>query len=403
MPKFAVLSHVLIPSSSGQATALYRILSGVDPKDYYVINSPEALHEEFDGTHRQLQLGAAVYALPVEPPSGLQHWPPRRDLKTIYRLARQIYSRMKSILRVLRQEPDSTAVIACTANLINIPAAFLASRIARKSFYAYIFDDFVFQWTGVHRQLAKLVAPIIFGFSRGIIGPNEFICEEYERRYHVRSVLVRNPIELRELNTGSARPWPSENGRIRIVYTGAVYHANLDCFVNLVNAMRNLPEFHLELHVFTAQTNALEAHGIESAHVLVHSYLDHEEILEEQRNADILFLPLAFKSPIPEVIRTSAPGKMGQYLASGRPILAHVPADSFVQYYLHAHRCGFVADADDPDLLAAEIKRLVGDPGMRAEFIRNAQEQVRLDFSQTMARDNLLAFLGQDSGVKVLP
>ena len=230
----------------------------------------------------------------------------------------------------------------------------------------------------------------------------EFICEEYDHRYKVKSTLVRNPCE----NEYKApyQKWPYEIGIIKIVYTGAVYHANYDCFWNLIQAMKLLKEYHLELHIYTAQTREhLESQQIKSEHIIIHSHVPYKDIQEQQRMADILFLPLAFESLIPEVIRTSAPGKMGEYLASGRPVLAHVPSNSFVAYYLNKYKCALIVDQNKPDKLADGIKNLILDHELRKKIIDNAQRQVRLDYSPELASSSLMALLQQYSSTITTP
>jgi glycosyltransferase involved in cell wall biosynthesis len=261
-------------------------------------------------------------------------------------------------------------------------------------FYAYIFDDYVFQWTGSQRWFAKFLSPFIFKYSAGIIGPNEFICEEYQHRYGVRATLVRNPYAKNEIDKESYLRWPTESGAIKIIYTGAIYHANFDCFRNLIQAIEFLSEYPLELHIFTAQTEEqLASQGIQSKKLFVHSHVPYGEILERQRKADILFLPLAFESPIPEVIRTSAPGKLGEYLASGRPVLAHVPANSFVAYYFKKYQCGLIVDQNDVHKLAREIKQIIMNPAGWNDIVHNARQQARLDFSPEIAQRPLTELL----------
>jgi glycosyltransferase involved in cell wall biosynthesis len=400
--RFALLSHVLPPSPSGQAVMLYRILSHIDPKKFYLISS--ATEQELNQNKNQhLLLQAPSFSLPQEPllkgPSRFGLGSLRNILNTLIR----IIVRTGNILKIVRREP-ANAIIACSGDLADIPAAFLASRMAHIQFFAYIFDDYVFQWTGYYRLFAKLVAPFIFKHSAGIIGPNEFICEEYRQRFGVSPTLVRNPCDQNELEKEPNPQWPSESGKIKIIYTGAVYHANYDCFRNLICVLGILKKHPLELHIYTAQTREqLETQGIQSKQVFIHSHVPFSDILEQQRKADILFLPLAFKSPIPEVIRTSAPGKMGEYLASGRPVLAHVPTDSFVAYYFKKHRCGLIADQNDSHRLAAEIEKLITNPEIRREMIQSAQRQVRLDYSPELARCRLIALLQKNLSATTAP
>ncbi|MBI5943845.1 MAG: glycosyltransferase [Chloroflexi bacterium] len=373
---------------------LYRILSGIPKDKYYLIQSciPH-LDEQSESSIFYLQ--AQYYSLPIEP---LLNRPRNFGLARIRKLINlllQIYVRAKNIADILRQEPETSALVACSGDLVDIPAGYLSCRMLGIPFYAYIFDDYIFQWTGAYRWFAKLIAPFIFKHSDGIIGPNEFICEEYRQRYDVKAVLIRNPYDKVELEKESLiRTLPQQDGTIKIIYTGAIYHANFDCFRNLIQAMKSLHEYSLELHIFTAQTRQqLEEQGVQSEKMFVHSHVPYREILEQQRNADILFLPLAFESPIPEVIRTSAPGKLGEYLASGRPVLAHVPANSFAAYYLNKNQCGLVASINDPSDLKEHILKLINDKIFCNMITQNAHQKAQLDFDPQVSRMRLTDFL----------
>ncbi|MBC8509362.1 MAG: glycosyltransferase [Chloroflexi bacterium] len=382
--KFAVLSHVLPPSPSGQSVMLYRILSCIDSDDYYLITS-----QPQQSTSDTFQLQSQIYTLSPEPTLrfGIQR------IRNTVNLFVSIFARTRSLLELLRREP-ARALIACTGELVDIPAAFLASRLMHIPFYAYVFDDYVYQWMGNYRRFAQMIAPLIFKRAAGIITPNEFIGEEYRQRYGIMPTLVRNPCDANELDKEPCAPWPAEIDKIKIIYTGAIYHANYDCFRNLLSAMDVLPEYSLELHIFTAQTREeLLEQNIDGEKVIIHSHVSYRETLEQQRKADILFLPLAFESPISEVIRTSAPGKLGEYLASGRPILAHVPADSFVADYCGKHRCASIAYQNNPTTLAQHIKDIITNEEFRSILIRNALSQAQIDFHPQHASEKLIQLL----------
>jgi glycosyltransferase involved in cell wall biosynthesis len=127
-----------------------------------------------------------------------------------------------------------------------------------------------------------------------------------------------------------------------------------------------------------------------------HSHVSPSDVLKVQREADILFLPLAFNSPIPETVKTSAPGKMGEYLASGRPILAHAPADSFVSWYFRERECGVVVDCSDPLILKHAIERILDDSDLRQRVSRNARICAQSDFSLKVVQTQFLTFLNNE-------
>lgn len=383
--KFALVSHVLPPSWSGQAVMIYRLLQGLDPDDYCLISRQNYSAVVCQDSYTS-RLSGRYYQLPSEfeirrgNRFGLVRW--RRGFNVLLGAV----LRGRHIAHIAKHE-KCTAVVACTGDLIDIPAGFLASQMAHIPFYAYIFDDYVFQWTGDYRQFAKLVCPFIFKHSAGVIGPNEYICEEYQQRYGVLSILVRNPCDKDEFEKEPYPQWPSESGKINIIFTGSIYHANFDCFRNLIKAMDSLKEYQPELHIFTAQTRSdLEVQGIKSERIFIHSHVPYSDILEQQRKADILFLPLAFESQISEVIHTSAPGKMGEYLASGRPVLVHAPADSYVSWYFKEHECGVVVDTNEPAMLVQAIRHIIEDAHLRHKVGENARVRAVTDFSLAVAR-----------------
>jgi glycosyltransferase involved in cell wall biosynthesis len=393
MTKFALLSHILPPSPSGQAVMLYRILSGIKKDTYYLINTRDGLVPA-KNLDDQFRLQGQYFYLPPEPTINHAYLFGLSWILKIINIFIRLYVRTRNILDILCHEPNTSAIIVCTGDFVDLPAGFMAARIGGIPFYAYIFDDYLYQFIGSERWLVKLIAPFIFKHSAGIIGPNEFICQEYQRRYGVTAALVRNPCDRTDLEKEPYIQTYAPKNRIKIIYTGAVYLANYGCFRNLIQAMKSLPEYPLELHIFTTQTpEQLASEGIQSEKTFVYSHLPYSEVLEQQRGADILFLPLAFESPIPEIIRTSAPGKLGEYLASGIPMLAHVPANSFVAYYLEKYQCGLVAGENDSASLKEHILKLVNDEGFCHKTTQHARQRAKLDFDPQVAGEKLVEFL----------
>jgi glycosyltransferase involved in cell wall biosynthesis len=113
-----------------------------------------------------------------------------------------------------------------------------------------------------------------------------------------------------------------------------------------------------------------------------------------QQEADLLFLPLAFNSPYPEIVRTAAPGKMGEYLAARRPILVQAPSDSFIAWYFRHHECGLVVDEDDPARLAQALTLILTDAGLRERLSERAWERAKVDFDLNKARAQFAALIG---------
>jgi len=146
----------------------------------------------------------------------------------------------------------------------------------------------------------------------------------------------------------------------------------------------------IKLHLYTSQSPFdLERQNIQGP-VVFFPHLPVSKVAQVQQQADILFLALAFHSPFPEVIKTSAPGKMGEYLASGRPVLVHAPPDSFLSWYFKENGCGLVVERDEPAALGHAIERLLQEGALRETLVRNAIRCAKRDFSSTKAQTDFL-------------
>ena len=185
-----------------------------------------------------------------------------------------------------------------------------------------------------------------------------------------------------------------EDDETRIVYTGAVGPLQFEPFRNLLAAMARLDRRNVRLHLYTAQSPArLESEGIRGP-VVVHPPQPLSAMPALQQQADVLFLPLALHSDHPDIVRTAAPGKMGEYLAACRPILVHAPPDSFLAWYFRDHQCGIVVDRSDPAELAAALELVLSDPALRARLRARAWERAEADFNLADARRQFAQAIG---------
>lgn len=382
--KIGIVSHILPPSPSGQATVLYRLLGGFPPERYCLITRED--DRGVQNGDASARLGGRTFRLtPARrlPAGGGVRIP---VLSVPADAAVGVALRARQIARIARRE-GCGLLVGCSGDLYDLPAVCLASRWAKIPFIPYLFDDYLYQWTGPARSVSGRLEPWLMRHASVAIVPNEFLREEYVRRYGVRGIVVRNPCPLPDLDALDRAPSMFPGGAADIVYAGAIYHANVDSLRNLVSAVRKLSRPDMRIHLFTAQTpEEIGQLGITGPEVVHHPHIPYREVPPVLRHASILFLPLGFDTPIPEVIRTSAPGKTGEYLSVGRPVLVHAPEDSFVSWYFRENRCGLVVDRNDPDLLSSAIGRLLSEEPFRAELGSRARSVAKRDFDVATAR-----------------
>jgi glycosyltransferase involved in cell wall biosynthesis len=298
-----------------------------------------------------------------------------------------------SIYRIIRRE-KCQAVVAGTGDLIDPPAACLAAKLAGVSYYLHLFDDYTYQWIDpIVRKQARSMERWMMPRTKGIIVPNEFMMREVSRRHGRPVFVVRNACARRQdpRIIGGKEKHPNA----MMLYTGSVYHVNSNTLRIVMSALDHVRVRNTFLHVYTAQPEEqLRSVGIQGPRVIHHPHVPYAEVERVQREADILLVPFDFESPAAEVIRTAAPGKLGDYLESGTPILAVVPGDSFVAWYLRRHDCGMVVDRADAGAVAGAIQRLLSDAELRARLVANAAARASEDFDPGHAQRTLLRALG---------
>jgi glycosyltransferase involved in cell wall biosynthesis len=385
--KFAFVSNSLPPTWSGQSVVIGRLLAPVDPALYCLITQQPAAT---DAEHWIAPLPGRLHQLPREAAGKRFARPGAWSPTALGCLGATVMVRALRIARIARRERCS-AIIGATADLANLPASFLAATLIRARFYAYLFDSYEFQWTRpLDRWVAQRLGRVMFRQACGVIVPNDALRREVVSRHAAQATIVPNPFE--HVAAPSSESAQGADGEATILFSGAVYHVNAGAFRNLVAAMALPGLDQVTLHLYTAQSaEQLAAYGILGERVFVHPHVPPSEVARLQQRADILFLPYAFDSVVPEIIRTSTPSKMSDYLAAARPILVHASADALVCDYFRRHRCGIVVDRDEPAALAAAITELLASPELRAELANRARQRALCDFDPDQSRKRFLS------------
>jgi glycosyltransferase involved in cell wall biosynthesis len=365
-PRIAIVSINVPPSPYGQSGALGHLLKDeYAPHCLLISERPPASPADDDnpyGSYRKLK----------EPNHCCM-------LFSVLRRAREIARGVRDF--------QAQVIVACTASPFDIPASTLAALMTRTPLAVYLFDDPIFQWeAGRLRRFARYWEPLWSRLASATIAPNEFMAREFQSRTGRSPVVIRNPVADSVFEGAVDAYSRNAAAPTSIVYTGAVYQAQADAFRTVLQALELLGGRFL-LDIYTSQTREeLTQQGVHGRYVRVHEHLDQGASYAVQRNAGILFLPLAFESRIQEVLRSAAPAKLGEYLASGRPILVHAPADTFVVSLIRANEAGMIVDTADPRRLAEALELILSDANATATLVRNAF-QLAKQFRASLSRE----------------
>ncbi|MDQ3849110.1 MAG: glycosyltransferase [Actinomycetota bacterium] len=388
--EFALVSEVVPPSWSGQAVLIRRLLTGLDPGAFCLLTSDQGI---YGGGHIQ-PLETRCYRLPA---ARTRYLTGNRWLLVGSALAgvgAAIAHRAFHIARVARRE-RCRAIVAFTGDFHDLPAASIAGRLLDLPLYVYMCDYYSHRelYAPARRRLSPLIERMVVRGAARVICGADTLADALAERYDIEPAVIHHPVDLSLYDlTSPARPVAGSQPA-RIVYTGTLYEAQLDAAQNLLAALDRLDRRGAVLHVYGGQSaEELRERGL-TGKLVVHPHAAGREIAAIQEAADVLFLPLAFRSQYPEVVRTSAPMKFGEYLAAGGPILVHAPADAFVAEYCRRHDCAVVVEDPDPRSLVPAVEALIADDALRARLIRNARQRAASDFSIDVARARFCALL----------
>ena len=221
----------------------------------------------------------------------------------------------------------------------------------------------------LNRLAPRLFERRVLCSARRVFAITEEAADHFRGKHGCETSVLKHCIPDGDVE-GNARAGAEEIEN-RIHFAGGIYPLmNQDAVVNLVRALE-LCTSDITLDGYTFDATGLGAAGIDGARVSLR-YAPKAEVMAAQRRSALLFLPLAFRSRNPTEIRTVFPTKLLEYLISGRPILVHAPADSWVSRAARAEGWGEVVDQPDPRQLARAIDSLLADQAQQQSLVAAA-------------------------------
>ncbi len=291
------------------------------------------------------------------------------------------------ILRSLRlARVHRCASIVCVfPNEEYLLAGYVTALLSRTPFFPYFHNTFVEQYppNTLRRRWANWLQAKVFAKAAHVLVMSEGMMELYRERY---PSLRCSPL-LHSFNEDIPEfaPPPAPEGRVKFAMSGNVNASCTDAAVRIVSALKRM-DSHITILSGTPKRylHELGLLGEQVSHLTVSRDL----VVSHLREADIILLPHGFTGGLSdEEYRTIFPTKTIEYLISGRPILAHVPAKSYVSRFLRTHDCALIVDAPDDGAICAAARRLCEDAQLRCRLVRNALRAARAFHAPAVAAE----------------
>jgi len=291
---------------------------------------------------------------------------------------------VKEGIKIVREEKISSILVYPTAGNCLL-TAYLISKICRIPFSIYMLDLFsAVQTYRLRRLFSVLFEQTAMRSARTVFVMSETLQDYYLNKYGINSILLPHPCDTERYQQPFEDNGAVSDSKKRIVFTGMIYEAQLDSLLNLVQAIKEMTD--IEFHIYSQRTpRKLMELGISGQNVVHHGFVDQESLAQIQRQADILFLPMAFNSPYPDLIKTASPSKLPEYLASGRPIIVHAPPYSYITWYATRYGWGEVVDKPDINTLKQAVQTLLHNKRRCSLLVENALKTLKRHDSARVA------------------
>jgi|GEM_PF-3888051 len=250
--------------------------------------------------------------------------------------------------------------------------AVAAYKEAKRANIPYIFyQDILWEERekGAELKLAKKYESKIIRDASARIAITEFAAKYQQEKHNALYAVIPHTVDEKDIVNEFV---VLKNQRPKIHFAGGIYPSmNKDSVVRLIESVKDLGmDIDLEFCSPDKPKSLLNEK-------IDWKYLSKKDLILTQKSSDILFLPQAFQSDIPEMIKYNFPTKTMEYICSGRPILVHSPSDSYLSYLCKKEGFGYLVDSPDKEDLKLAIRELVTNDKLQRELVSNALKLAR--------------------------
>jgi len=273
-------------------------------------------------------------------------------------------------------------------------ATYLISLCTGVPYALYLFDIYLGNnLLPMNELLAKIFEPRMFKMASVVIVTNEGTERFYRKRYGgtFKSAVVHNSVFPQGYESRRTPYSPKEP--YTILFTGQVYWAQERSLMNLIRTMDELRDLRVQLDLYVPNAPETLKQRVRGRRNIYLTAADQSEMPAIQCHATLLLLPLSWHTRSPDVIATAAPGKLADYLASGRPVLIHAPPYAYINQYAKENGFALVVDEENIKKLKDGINKLLFDLEYSRQLIENAKRTFYKNHDATINAQKLAKIL----------
>ena len=210
-----------------------------------------------------------------------------------------------------------------------------------------------------HRHKCEELLRSVLSIATLRLTSSQQMADDYTIKYGFPFICFHNPAILPEK---FAEKVETSNS---IVFTGKIGKHNEKALIGMSKAIESLKYNNISLR-FDIYTNTTPSrmpsffNEVKSfSSTIIHPPVPHKQVPEILRNAKILYLPISTNRQNQQFVKYSMSTKMGEYLASGTPMLYCGPESIAMTEFLKVQKCALIVTQDNEDALKAAIYKIV--------------------------------------------
>lgn len=248
------------------------------------------------------------------------------------------------------------------------------SKNLQIKFFTWFHNTYLDNYKGYRKLIAKIFQPKVFSQSHTIFvmsnGMNKFFSKKYPK-YNFETLVHGFNIPNKGLNFSSIN---LSQKKLKFLFTGSLNESCRDATTRLIKTILKNPKF--EVHAYTGNPESdFIIDGLNSVNFFYHGFIGLQDLYNEIENFDIMLLPHGLKGNRTDVeFKTIFPTRTIPLLSSGKPILCHSPANTFLTEFLKEANCAWVVTEPSEELITEEIISILNNPTLVKERCYNAFE-----------------------------
>lgn len=286
---------------------------------------------------------------------------------------------------------NCTKIIAVFPDEYFLSLSYILAKFNGIQLYPWLHNTYIENRSGLFKLLAEFLQPKLFKYSTKIFCMSDGLTQYYENNYTgAKFNTLRHPFDINISEIEIAKT--NSNGPFTFAYTGSLNESCRDASIRICKAISM--KANCKLIVFGKRNlNDLIKAGIPSEYMQSFGFLEKEVFDQQLKMCDFMILAHGFRGTLSDVeYDTIFPTRTVPLLYSGKPIIAHASATSFLGTWLKQNNCGYLISSEDQDKISSAIDVLIYDIGLQNTLVSNAKKMSLL-FDSNIVSSELLTMI----------